>query len=167
MLQVIAYCRENSCHAIVADDAEYIAFDPPRYFSARHLKLTYKVRMWFSVTISQHYLSVLFFLFMFLSPCRELWNRRSTLSGNWWRAWESQPSNCVSWRRSSGIICYPRRSWLTSIGRSSKLIQWTRLTFFYPLILFNTSHLLWDVFVVSNQYIICHKFNTGSFINTW
>ncbi|XP_073973684.1 constitutive coactivator of PPAR-gamma-like protein 1 homolog isoform X2 [Rhodnius prolixus] len=40
--EVIAYCRENSCHAIVADDAEYIAFNPPRYFSARHLKLTYK-----------------------------------------------------------------------------------------------------------------------------
>uniref|UniRef100_A0A146LZW3 Constitutive coactivator of PPAR-gamma-like protein 2 n=1 Tax=Lygus hesperus TaxID=30085 RepID=A0A146LZW3_LYGHE len=40
--EVIAYCRENGCHAIVADDAEYIAFNPPRYFSARHLKLTYK-----------------------------------------------------------------------------------------------------------------------------
>lgn len=40
--EVIAYCRENQCHGIVADDAEYIAFDPPRYFSARHLKLTYK-----------------------------------------------------------------------------------------------------------------------------
>lgn len=40
--EVIAFCRENQCHGIVADDAEYIAFDPPRYFSARHLKLTYK-----------------------------------------------------------------------------------------------------------------------------
>ncbi|XP_014260840.1 constitutive coactivator of PPAR-gamma-like protein 1 [Cimex lectularius] len=40
--EVIAYCRENMCHAILADDAEYVAFNPPRYFSARHLKLTYK-----------------------------------------------------------------------------------------------------------------------------
>ncbi|CAB0010324.1 unnamed protein product, partial [Nesidiocoris tenuis] len=40
--EVIAYCRENGCHALVADDGEYIAFNPPRYFSARHLKLTYK-----------------------------------------------------------------------------------------------------------------------------
>ncbi|KAG8242101.1 constitutive coactivator of PPAR-gamma-like protein 1 isoform X1 [Homalodisca vitripennis] len=40
--EVIAYCRENNFHGLIADDAEYVAFDPPRYFSARQLKLTYK-----------------------------------------------------------------------------------------------------------------------------
>ncbi|XP_075235420.1 constitutive coactivator of PPAR-gamma-like protein 1 homolog [Lycorma delicatula] len=40
--EVIAYCRENNYHGLIADDAEYAAFDPPRYFSARQLKLTYK-----------------------------------------------------------------------------------------------------------------------------
>uniref|UniRef100_A0A1B6BZX8 Constitutive coactivator of PPAR-gamma-like protein 1 homolog n=1 Tax=Clastoptera arizonana TaxID=38151 RepID=A0A1B6BZX8_9HEMI len=40
--EVIAYCRENNFHGLIADDAEYAAFDPPRYFSARQLKLTYK-----------------------------------------------------------------------------------------------------------------------------
>lgn len=41
--EVIAYCRENNFHGLIADDAEYAAFDPPRYFSARQIKLTYKV----------------------------------------------------------------------------------------------------------------------------
>ncbi|KAK6635083.1 hypothetical protein RUM44_000332 [Polyplax serrata] len=40
--EVLAYCRKNNLHGIVGDDAEYIVFDPPRYFSAAHLKLTYK-----------------------------------------------------------------------------------------------------------------------------
>lgn len=40
--ETIAYLRENSLHGLVADDAEYAVFDPPRYFSASHLKLTYK-----------------------------------------------------------------------------------------------------------------------------
>lgn len=39
---MIAYCRENMFHGIIADDAEYAAFDPPRYFSSENLKLTYK-----------------------------------------------------------------------------------------------------------------------------
>ena len=29
----------------MAEDAEYIIFDPPRYFSSHQLKLTYKVRI--------------------------------------------------------------------------------------------------------------------------
>lgn len=43
--EVIAYCRENNVHGLIADDAEYIAFDPPRLFSASHLKLTYRVSL--------------------------------------------------------------------------------------------------------------------------
>lgn len=41
--EVIAYCRENNFNGLIADDAEYAAFDPPRYFSSEQLKLTYKV----------------------------------------------------------------------------------------------------------------------------
>ncbi|XP_011631086.1 constitutive coactivator of PPAR-gamma-like protein 1 homolog [Pogonomyrmex barbatus] len=40
--EVIAYCRENNYNGLIADDAEYAAFDPPRYFSSEQLKLTYK-----------------------------------------------------------------------------------------------------------------------------
>ncbi|CAD6207136.1 GSCOCG00010130001-RA-CDS [Cotesia congregata] len=40
--EVIAYCRENNFNGLVADDGEYAAFDPPRYFSSEQLKLTYK-----------------------------------------------------------------------------------------------------------------------------
>lgn len=43
--EVIAYCREYGSHGLLADDAEYAAFDPPRYFSSEHIKLTYKVGM--------------------------------------------------------------------------------------------------------------------------
>lgn len=40
--EVIAYCRENNFNGLLADDAEYAAFNPPRYFSSEQLKLTYK-----------------------------------------------------------------------------------------------------------------------------
>ncbi|XP_020294477.1 constitutive coactivator of PPAR-gamma-like protein 1 homolog isoform X2 [Pseudomyrmex gracilis] len=40
--EVIAYIRENNFNGLLADDAEYAAFDPPRYFSSTQLKLTYK-----------------------------------------------------------------------------------------------------------------------------
>lgn len=43
--EVIAYCRENNYNGLIADDAEYAAFDPPRYFSSEQLKLTYKVQI--------------------------------------------------------------------------------------------------------------------------
>ncbi|XP_066157266.1 constitutive coactivator of PPAR-gamma-like protein 1 homolog isoform X2 [Euwallacea fornicatus] len=53
--EVIAYCREYGFHGLLADDAEYAAFDPPRYFSSEHLKLTYKS----SVETKEYMLSVL------------------------------------------------------------------------------------------------------------
>lgn len=40
--EVIAFCRENGFHGLMAEDAEYAIFDPPRYFSSEQLKLTYK-----------------------------------------------------------------------------------------------------------------------------
>ncbi|VVC24650.1 PIN domain-like [Cinara cedri] len=39
-LEFIRYCREHKFHGLMADDAEYLAFDPPRFFSAHSLKLT-------------------------------------------------------------------------------------------------------------------------------
>lgn len=41
--EVIAFCRENSFDGLMAEDAEYAIFDPPRYFSSEQMKLTYKV----------------------------------------------------------------------------------------------------------------------------
>ncbi len=40
--EVIGFCRENFHHGILAQDADYAIFDPPRYFASQHLKLTYK-----------------------------------------------------------------------------------------------------------------------------
>ncbi|KAJ8666833.1 hypothetical protein QAD02_008495 [Eretmocerus hayati] len=40
--EVISYCRENGFHGLIADDAEYAVFNPPRHFSSQQLKLTYK-----------------------------------------------------------------------------------------------------------------------------
>ncbi|XP_074645802.1 constitutive coactivator of PPAR-gamma-like protein 1 homolog [Tubulanus polymorphus] len=39
--EVIAYCRENNFHGVVAEDPEYAVFDPPRLFSAHCLKLKF------------------------------------------------------------------------------------------------------------------------------
>lgn len=40
--EVMAYCRENNFHGILADGSDYAVFDPAHFFSAQHLKLTYK-----------------------------------------------------------------------------------------------------------------------------
>ena len=45
--EVIGFCRDNSFHGILAEEAEYAIFDPPRYFSSKQLKLTYKVSVGF------------------------------------------------------------------------------------------------------------------------
>lgn len=41
--EVIGYCRENGFDGLMADDAEYVVFYPPKYFSSQQMKLTYKV----------------------------------------------------------------------------------------------------------------------------
>jgi len=41
--EVVGFLRENGYLGIVADNAEYCIFDPPRYFSAKSLKLTLKM----------------------------------------------------------------------------------------------------------------------------
>ncbi len=40
---VMCFCWENGYHGIMADDAEYAMVDPPRYFSAKALKMTFQV----------------------------------------------------------------------------------------------------------------------------
>lgn len=54
--EVIAYCREYGFHGLLADDAEYAAFDPPRYFSSEHIKLTYKVLLPLYLDIPRGYI---------------------------------------------------------------------------------------------------------------
>lgn len=38
----MAFLRDNDFDAIVGEGAEYAFFDPPRYFSSEHLKLTFR-----------------------------------------------------------------------------------------------------------------------------
>ncbi|XP_037087602.1 constitutive coactivator of PPAR-gamma-like protein 1 homolog [Pollicipes pollicipes] len=40
--EVMAFCRDNNYHGVMAEDAEYIMCNPPRFFSAKQMKLTYK-----------------------------------------------------------------------------------------------------------------------------
>ena len=42
-LEVVSFLRENGYHGILGDNSEYCIFDPPRYFSARKMKLTLKM----------------------------------------------------------------------------------------------------------------------------
>lgn len=41
--EVMSYLKKYNYHGLLADDPEYIIFDPPRYFSSVQLKLTFKV----------------------------------------------------------------------------------------------------------------------------
>uniref|UniRef100_A0A8D8PM29 Constitutive coactivator of PPAR-gamma-like protein 2 n=1 Tax=Cacopsylla melanoneura TaxID=428564 RepID=A0A8D8PM29_9HEMI len=41
-LEVLQYMAESGNTGLVADDAEYVAFQPPRYFSSKQLKLRFK-----------------------------------------------------------------------------------------------------------------------------
>ena len=41
--EVLGFCREHCYDGVLGAHADYIVFDPPRYFSSQHLKLTYKV----------------------------------------------------------------------------------------------------------------------------
>lgn len=43
--EVMSYCRGNVFHGIVGHSADYIVFDPPRYFSSHQLKLSRDGRM--------------------------------------------------------------------------------------------------------------------------
>nr|XP_002124955.1 constitutive coactivator of PPAR-gamma-like protein 1 [Ciona intestinalis] len=38
--EIIAYCRGNAFHGILGQSGDYVAFDPPRYFSSQLLKLS-------------------------------------------------------------------------------------------------------------------------------
>lgn len=59
--EVIGFCRDNHFHGILAEEAEYAIFDPPRYFSSKQLKLTYKVK---SVAVKWLYENVVYVPFL-------------------------------------------------------------------------------------------------------
>lgn len=69
--EVIAFCRENGYYGLIADDAEYATFDPPRYFSSENLKLTYKVCMF----ICNNYVVLCFCRFFLKVPVLHAWWR--------------------------------------------------------------------------------------------
>lgn len=41
--EVVGLCRERGYTGLVGCSGEYVAFQPPRYFSSSQLKLTYRV----------------------------------------------------------------------------------------------------------------------------
>ena len=41
ILLLLKFCRENFFHGLIGQHSVYAIFDPPRYFAAEHLKLTY------------------------------------------------------------------------------------------------------------------------------
>lgn len=45
--EVVGLCRERGYAGIVGNSGEYLAFQPPRYFSSSLLKLTYRVTPYF------------------------------------------------------------------------------------------------------------------------
>ena len=40
--QVMGFCWENGYHGVMADDAEYAMFNPPRLLSAHTLKMSFQ-----------------------------------------------------------------------------------------------------------------------------
>uniref|UniRef100_H2Z6S8 Uncharacterized protein n=1 Tax=Ciona savignyi TaxID=51511 RepID=H2Z6S8_CIOSA len=54
--EIIAYCRGNAFHGILAQSGDFVAFDPPMYFSSHLLKLS---RHSYCITTVQYQLSAL------------------------------------------------------------------------------------------------------------
>ena len=40
--EAMAFCWENGFHGIMSDDGEFIMFNPPKYFSAHEIKLSFQ-----------------------------------------------------------------------------------------------------------------------------
>ena len=38
----MAFCWENGFHGVMSDDGEFIMFNPPKYFSAHDIKLSFQ-----------------------------------------------------------------------------------------------------------------------------
>ena len=38
----MAFCWENGFHGVMSDDGEFIMFNPPKYFSAHEIKLSFQ-----------------------------------------------------------------------------------------------------------------------------
>ncbi len=67
---VMCFCWENGYHGVMADDSEYALVNPPRFFSAKSLKMTFQVYCLYSMS-TVHYC-------MYTMSCRSLtshlWN---------------------------------------------------------------------------------------------
>lgn len=42
--EIMSFCWENGYHGVMSDDGEFALFNPPKYFSAHDLKLSYQVK---------------------------------------------------------------------------------------------------------------------------
>ena len=40
--EAMAFCWENGFHGVLSDDGEFAMFNPPRYFSAHDMKLSFQ-----------------------------------------------------------------------------------------------------------------------------
>ena len=40
--EAMAFCWENGFHGVMSDDGEFIMFNPPKYFSAHEIKLSFQ-----------------------------------------------------------------------------------------------------------------------------
>lgn len=48
--EVVGLCREKTYAGLIGAAGEYLAFQPPRYFSSSQLKLTYRVSIDFHLS---------------------------------------------------------------------------------------------------------------------
>ena len=42
--EIMSFCWENGYHGVLSDEGEFALYNPPKYFSAHDLKLSYQVR---------------------------------------------------------------------------------------------------------------------------
>ena len=41
--EIMSFCWENGYHGVLSDEGEFALYNPPKYFSAHDLKLSYQV----------------------------------------------------------------------------------------------------------------------------
>ena len=49
--EIMSFCWENGYHGVLSDEGEFALYNPPKYFSAHDLKLSYQVIPQFYVCI--------------------------------------------------------------------------------------------------------------------
>ena len=50
--EIMSFCWENGYHGVLSDEGEFALYNPPKYFSAHDLKLSYQVIPQFYVIYS-------------------------------------------------------------------------------------------------------------------